>query len=347
MRDLERIERDLADEQKQVDLIEELESTSRATEFSQASFRELEDFEEMWGETAEAFHRLIAVDGGIRLYKRDEPDHPGVFSFTIDPMLRTVPLVPMDQLQDLGPLLGGRWSFSRAIARRNPGTHLVRLGDPLVDWIEQYIRLDERGRARAVWRYVPDWPEVQVWLGFDFLVEFDDSHLSEHGEGIRRRLRRRGDAFFPPTVETVWTDGDVEAGDSLVNEILDPPAGVPEGGADVSLRGPRWAEALDDLPEWSELCRRAGSWARLTLKERSLRSESTAIALQEATTEMEQRLKVLRRRAERLRITHERARAREEIRSEQHLFEAVLAGISAPRCTMIAAGAVVVSGRRL
>jgi ATP-dependent helicase HepA len=343
--DMEKLRMTLDDERNQIELLEELEGTLTATEFSGAAFDDLLEFDEQWGDTADAFDALISEDGGIRLQRVAEPNAPGVFSFTVDPRLRTIPLMPMHQLKQVGPLLRGRRSFNRATARRHAGVRLVRLGDPLVDWISEYVRIDERGRARALWRHVPGFSGPAAWFGFDFLIEFDAAYLHQYQEAVRRRLRRRGDTFLAPILETVWTDGEKEAAPATIDQLLD--AESIAGGGDAPLRGPRWSQVLEAFPDWTERCQQAGEFARLVLDRRASVNESIASAMDHAEAEIEHRLRVLRTRAERMSPSTERDRALEETEIEEALGKAVVAGLVEPCRLMVAAGAVILAGSPL
>ncbi len=332
----------LDDERNQIDLLEELEATLTVREFSPAEIEDLVQFEEAWTETAEAFRHLTSESGGILLTRLDSRETAGVFSYSVDPTLQTIPLMPSHQQEQLVPLLPGSRTFDRSVALRHLDVHLVRLGDPLVDWIENYLRVDEGGQARAVWRHVPDWSEPAAWFCFDFLLEFDERTLEQLDTGTRRRLRRRGDAFLPPRMERVWTDGTVEAPVDLVNSALKRSAQTRVGA--VALRGPRWTKALDLFPNWPSLCRAAEDKAHeiVTTRQEVLdwRRSAELAAREEAT----RRPLVLRLWADRLPSGHQQDRARRELELEQVLGAEVTAGVAAPRCSLFAVGGVIVAG---
>jgi ATP-dependent helicase HepA len=330
----------LNDERNQIDLLEELESTLTTTEFNAAAVDDLVEFEATWQETANAFDRLTSEVGGILLAKREGPI--GVFSYGIDKNLQAIPLMPAHRQQQLAKLLPGKRTFNRELARGTPKVRLLRLGDPLVDWIEDYLRVDEGGRARASWRYVPGWAKPEAWFCFDFLLEFDERTLAEFNYSDRGRLARRGDAFLPPRLETVWTDGEVEAPTALREQVLESSAEPPV--ADIPLRGRRWAAALDVLPDWPSRCRRASERARDIVASRpEVRSWSRSAA-DAAGEEAARRAHVLRLWAERLPAGPERDRVMQEVAAEQVLGLTVAAGIAAPRYVLLAAGSVLVSG---
>jgi superfamily II DNA or RNA helicase len=332
----------LDDERNQIDLLEELEATLTTREFSPADLGDLIQFERSWPAIAEAFTDLTSQDGGIRLKKSDSRGTAGEFTYGVDPALQTIPLMAAHHQSQLLPLLRQVRTFDRAVALADPNVQLERLGDPLVNWIEEYLRIDEGGRARAVWRHVPGWTAPEAWFCFDFVLEFDEHSLERFDRGTRRRLRRRGDAFLPPRFERVWTDGQAEASPALVNSVLEPVVG--QDHRDIALRGPRWAPVLDRFPEWGELCARAECHAREILGCREEIVDWRAAAERVARSEVEWRAEVLRLWSDRLPCGAEQDRARRQTEMEESLGRDVVDGITNPRLTLFAIGGFVLAG---
>jgi hypothetical protein len=332
----------LDDERNQIDLLEELEGTLTVREFAPADLQGLVDLEEAWPVIAQAFDHLTSAAGGIRLKKMANRDAEREFSYSVDPALKTIPLMPAHHQDQLISLLPGRRTFDRSIALTNPDAHLVRVGDPLVDWIESYLRIDEGGQTRAEWMYVPGWSVPQAWFCFDFLLEFDETTLEEFDFGTRRRLRRRGDAFLPPRMERVWTDGNSEAPSHMVNSLLEPSSDTDVNV--VALRGPRWARALSLFPSWSSLCRQGEQRARelIAARQRVIgwREAAEAAATEEAT----RRQQGLQLWADRLPRGHQQDRAQSELDSERLLGAEVVTGVKHPRNMLFTVGGVIVAG---
>jgi superfamily II DNA or RNA helicase len=332
----------LDDERNQIDLLEELEATLTTREFTPAQIEDLTEFEAAWPDTARAFDRLTSNDGGIRLTMFNVRDTSKAFCYGVDLVLKKIPLMSMHQQEQLIPLLPGVRTFDRAVALRNRNVGIVRLGDPLVDWIDSYLRIDEGGRTRAVWRHVPDWPEPSAWFCFDFLLEFDEAALEGFDLARRRRLRRRGDAYLPPRLERVWTDGMVEAPERLLNSVLETSGDTRVAG--VALRGPRWASALKLFPDWTSLCRQAEERAREIVAGRHVVLDWQTSADTAARTEATRRFQVLKLWADRLPPGDQQDRARQEVEVEEALSAQVAAGISSLRSTLFAAGGVIIAG---
>ena len=72
------------------------------------------------------------------------------------------------------PLLPGKRTFDKLIAATQNDVRPVRIGDPLVDWLAGYLRRNERGRAIAMVTRTEHVTHAQLWIGFDYLIEFDD-----------------------------------------------------------------------------------------------------------------------------------------------------------------------------
>jgi len=135
------------------------------------------------------------------------------------------------------------------------GLHVVRWGDELVDRVQRLMDLDDRGRAAALWRLVPDHVPLSgevadVFLRFDFIVETDiDLVLRNAGEAdeppLRTALARRGDMALPPFYHRVWIDGDLSpVVDPALLERLDAPylrAAAAGPYRDWNLNWERWA----------------------------------------------------------------------------------------------------------
>jgi superfamily II DNA or RNA helicase len=335
----------LDDERNQIDLLEELEATLTTREFTPAQIEDLTEFEAAWPDTARAFNRLTSDDGGIRLTMFNVRDTSGAFRYGVDLARKTIPQMSMHQQEQLVPLLSGVRTFDRMVALRSRNVGIARLGDPLVDWIDSYLRIDEGGRTRAVWRHVPDWPVPSAWFCFDFLLEFDERALKGFDQARRRRLRRRGDAYLPPRLERVWTDGMVEAPDHLLNSVLETSGDIRVSG--VALRGPRWASALNLFPTWISLCRQAEERAREIVAGRHEVLDWQTSADTAARTEAARRVQVLKLWTDRLPPGPQQDHALQELEVEEALSAQVAVGISSPRSMLFAAGGVIIAGASL
>ncbi|WP_084468237.1 protein DpdE [Actinokineospora inagensis] len=340
--DLDALRNDLTRERKMVDLLEELESITTATDFDEAGMAELASADNDDAGLRAAFARLTrSPRGGIWLKPVDgRPD--GVVRFEIDAgrlgqaRARRIPGLSEEDSQEVIPLLSTPRAYARdvAVSRRTPP---LRVGEPLVDWLDQHLRVDERGRTRAMVRPTDTVDLPELWLVCDFLVEFDASHLDEKDDAVRRRLRRRGDALLPPEVVRTWTSVDGVADPDLVTNVLD----APFTEADHVLRGQAWDAVLRALPDWAQQCRTGYEVANRHLSTHPALTERPAEAARRADSEVDARLRVLRARSHRLPTVAEREGARRDMVRDQQLGAALLQGVTNPAVSVIACGGIV------
>jgi ATP-dependent helicase HepA len=270
-------------------------------------------------------------------------------------------LVPYDLLLDrLGPdVIGRPGTFRRGVAAEHSGLTLFRLGEPLVDALEEYVQWDDRGRAFAVWREdarLDPTPGAEwTYFRFDYVVEADTSPAEAVLEAGAWRhatpaaLRRRADSLLPPTVETVFVRADgTEAADPLHLRILNRPyKKKDDGGLDHSLTKLR-LPALDlvvDRALWPDQCRDARRVGERVLRDRPELGERLAGAATRAGAALEQRVARLRRRADAAGAEDERAVLAAEAELEGRIADALIAGVREPRLRLDSVGFCVLSGR--
>ncbi len=339
--DLDRLKMNLDEERRKIALLEQLEAAAIDSDFSPDDFAAFEEFDENWGDTEKAFDLLTNQANGINLWKKRDPEVNGLFDYQIHRGLQTIPLMPFHQFMEIAPDIPGPRSFNRVLARRRRGVRVMGLGDPFVDQIENYLRIDERGRARVVYRQVSGLEEPQLWACFDFLVEFDDRVLPV---GQRRRLRRRGDVFFPPIHKAVWTNGRSVPDESLIRML--------EGEdqerdwrnhPEYPVRGARWRLVISLFPDWEQQIAQCAGHARELLTEESVIEEGLQRARDRARDDAKRRLQILRLQFDRT----DDAVVEEVLQAtrgrEQELLDAVERGLEEPRVQMIAAGAYVLA----
>lgn len=333
--DLGELRKDLEEERTDVDLLEELESVTAASDFDDAGVAELREAEQDSGALRAAFTQLTSMRGGLGLRPTEHP-RTGVVRFPSDPG-RSIFGAPDNVAATVLPLLKQPRTYARSVATSRMGVAPLRLGDPLVDWLEQYLRIDERGRARAVVRPHRGNSVATMWLACDFLIEFDAAHLPADTEGVRRRLRRRGDAHLPPVIVRTWTDAVGPADDELVAELERPF----DNRSDRLLNGKLWGEVLAELPNWHQLCTEGGETALAQVRSMPALTTAPAAATERARAEVSARLGVLQARAQRLPTEAEKASAQAELAREEDLGNALLKGIEQPSVSVVACGAVV------
>lgn len=234
-------------ERDEIDRLEELEAFVGRDGFSPEQFERLEDLEEDWGDIRNAVDRLTDRDFGLYLTRRIVEGRPGVFEYT-PPTKNSLPRIPQDRLEQLAPRIRGYRTFSRPIAVRNPGVQLVRMGDPMVDWLESFVRTDERGRARATLRHCPGVVSPQLWFQFELLVE-TSAASGDHPSVPVGTLRRVGDGYLSPQMLQLWSDGNRPPEADFKRSVLN---SIPQGSAgDFALYGGRWSRVLEWAPDFA------------------------------------------------------------------------------------------------
>lgn len=333
--DLPALRASLDDERIDVDLLEELESVTMASDFDDAGVAELREAEADYTAIRSAFGRLTSMRGGLGLRPMEHVS-TGVVTFDSEAG-RLISGASKDVADEVLPLLRSPRAYARDVATSRTGVGPLRLGDPLVDWLDQYLRVDERGRARAVVRPHDDVTVPTLWLSCDFLVEFDASHLRAESEAVRRRLRRRGDALLPPVIERTWTDG-AGAAESRTVDVLERPYA---DSSDWLLKGTEWTNVLAELPDWRGSCLTAAEVAWSYLRDTPALTTAPADAAQRAHTEVRRRLAVLEARSQRLPSEAERESAHRDLVREQELGDSLLLGVAQPAVSVVACGAII------
>ncbi len=322
---------ELEDERDNIDLLEELESVEAATVFADEPFAELLDYERDLDGLRSGLRRLTSGTGSLAL--RPTESSSGVLRFGGG---RSLGLSNYESAE-LERLLKPK-AFGRDAALANSGVSPFRIGDPLVDWLQDYLVSDERGRASAIVRPVPGLTAPALWLHCEFLVEFNAGDFAPVDAAARRRLSRRGESHLQPMQIRVWTDASGAASQSLQKSVLDLPY---DARRDEVLRGKIWAPVLEELPTWTQLCRESAEVAWQEIREAERLATAVRDALESAEQETARRLAILEARALRLPSGHERTAAHEELSIERAAAEALSRGIENPSIRMVASGACV------
>lgn len=344
--DLDQLREDLDEERRKIALLEQLEATAIDTDFSLGDFDAFQNFDENWGDSEKAFDLLTGEESGINLRKFPNQE-AAIFKYSLHPQAWKLPLVPLRQLLTMAPEIPGMRSFNRVLARSQKGVKVMGLGDPFVDHVENYLRLDERGHARVAYRYVKGLPAPRLVACFDFVVEFEDRSLPE---SRRRRLRRRGDVFFPPIHQAVWTEGQsAPAPDERLITMLEGnySAGMTRQYPEHPVRGQRWQTVISVFPDWEQRILQYAEHARELLAEDSAISERLERARDRANDDAKRRLQILRLQIDRADDTVVREMLEATREGEQELLDAIKHGLKEPRIQMIAAGAYVLGSEKI
>ena len=244
-------------------------------------------------------------------------------------------------------------TYQRQTARhRNVG--LARLGNPLVDCLQNYLNWDDRGMSFAFWREVPFVArgKAELYFRFDFAVEANvvalETSLSTRSGVAVTAFRRLADAAFPPIVLTLWLDENLSVPDeSHRKKALAQPYQKPP---DTNLNQKRWplVERHFSLGNWTDLCRSARESAeQLLLQETDLLNISEQLALKaevkfaHVKEQMLSRIEALRG------FKSERVHALEDLKFQESVQLSLAGAIRKPTIDVNSAGVVFLAGMPL
>jgi len=230
-------------------------------------------------------------------------------------------------------------------SRRETAIHrvcgLARLGNPVIESILAHISWDDRGTGFAMWRMVGDLdlPSPRMFFRLDFIIEADVG-----GEGNSPVTGRLADAAFPPIVETIWIDQELEAADDECLFELARPYRKPD---DTNLTPGLWPEAIarTGCGNWSDLCDSVRGVAERLLTEKhdlqalaSSRANAFTAARAMAKEQLLSRLDAMPQT-----LAPERAALEREIEQARSLTRRLASGVQYPRIRLDSAGVVVLS----
>jgi ATP-dependent helicase HepA len=212
----------------------------------------------------EAFAK--ALSGWMVRCMHFEPKHNGYGFQHIESTL----LSKVDWERISGELPAGKaLVYKRRDVLAQPGTVLLRPGNPFVDRLIDYLNWEDRGNAWALWRFVDDdnFPfDERAFFRFDNVIEADSKPLiavTPHWTDLQRRpLIRQLQGWFSSRFTTVFVD-------TFTKEIVTDAATIGELGLeftkprDTNLRRIERHVTLDKLvPDYRILLDRSASVAK-------------------------------------------------------------------------------------
>ncbi len=327
-----------------------------ATEY----FQSLDNFDARHQEIKRATEGWIGE--ALHFKQIDDPNLAKVARY--QPTKRT--LIPIHDLRTrFATRIERPGTYNRRISTQHPGVNLYRIGEGFVEALASYINWDDRGQTFAMWRCDESWDagEGMEWFGFRFnyLVEIDleisQKLLTDLGIDDRKykALKRRADALFPPTIETIFIDARYEpmsiVEDEALLNILQRPykSKTSHPCRDYNLaksRSPILNEFVD-ASNWQEFCHRARRTSETLLGDRTLFIELCEQQAQIADRQLGKRLAQLRLRLNRLAQSQATSQSllAQEFSTETALSQVILQGIRHPRIKLDSVGFTIVSGR--
>ncbi|MGB6073210.1 MAG: protein DpdE [Rhodococcus sp. (in: high G+C Gram-positive bacteria)] len=293
------------------------------------------------------------VAGNIRLTPTGTP-RTGVGSYHITKERSAEPpLIPLWRLRrDFVPLEGQVGTFRRELSVEKADVRLFRYGSPFIDSIADFVWNDDRGRAFGMWRYQQGWESEEfVAYRFDFHVEANLPVTGKHPPRAdeSHAIRRRADALFPPSVETVWIDstGGVIS-DSATLDILSQRYRKPDSKGsygDFSLNITRLQQTFRIVPKslWRNEWRAAQAAASQAVSALQRVKEKIAAGRLLSTQDSQRRSRQLTLRAK-YASPSEAVALRQEHRVESSMSQTLFDAIASPSLRLDSTGIVIVAG---
>jgi len=287
----------------------------------------------------------------------DDPNFSGVRRYK--PTERA--LIPVSEIIERFSQANASGTYNRRLANKYSGINLYRIGEGLIEELASYIHWDDRGQAFAMWRHDESWDsgEGMEWIGFrfDYAIEADLSVVRQvvRDEGLNnfneKALRRRADALFPPQMETIFLDAqmDVVENAELLSILQRPYFGKSSDYCDYNLAKNRLPilDEFIDPGKWADFCREVRHTSENLLRDRPSFIELCEQRVKSATLKLENRLNQLQLRFNRLSKREQISDSglAKELSTEGALSQGLLKGIYRPRMTLDSVGFIIVSGR--
>jgi ATP-dependent helicase HepA len=326
----------LREERREVDRFDALEASYEATTSGRDLAVALDDLEVGWKQLRDATVNYAGSNpGGLRLRIHTAPDQTTrIDRGALDPLVSPRLLAGMAAIPP-GSRVG---MFNRARALRHPGTRMLRIGNPVIDALEQVVTVDDRGQASAHWRVdVRHHGEAEAYFGFHYLIEAaikDALALVEHTPDAKRALRRQADRSFPPFLRRIWMpSSDLKAVDDpeLLAWLERPYA---NNAADRNLNVDRLVSLhhlFGDADSFADSARRADAAGRDELA----RVTDLAERAQGAAEYARQRLAIMAAQAAARRLAGRLLSDTESFLMNVRVTEALITGLSAPHIRLV------------
>ncbi|MDB9314145.1 protein DpdE [Spirulina sp. CS-785/01] len=341
------LKEDFTQEQRKLQAYDALDTLDLDNETAQQYFQTLDDFD--------ADHKTIKkategwLCGALQFQAKEDVNIKGAVHYHRSKNWRKPTLVALDELKrHFAPFLDRPSTYNRRTANKHPKLHLLRLGDGLMDTLENYLRWDDRGQAFALWRHDTQWESAPgaEWVGFrfDYRVTLEWEQFAElipHGKHLI-------ESCFSPRVETIFVDRQLQpVTQGAILAILQRPYSHKHSSSrDYNLAKERLPviEQFVEAEEWEGLCQEARIQSEVLLRER-LTSHCEQLA-QQTEQRLDARLKELQQRQTHLGATSD-TELGQEIEQLKALIPALSAAIKTPSLRPDSVGFIIVSGREV
>lgn len=336
------------DEQNTLDEIDALEENAARY------FQTLDDYDARHQDIQQAVEGWVCETLRFKSYRDD--DVPGIVYYNRKPET----LIPADDLiRYFRGYINQPGTYQRRKALQHPEASLYRIGEGFIDALNDYIHCDDRGQAFALWRHDETWSDEEgmEWIGFrfDYVIEADLAAVSQifqqygWNHASINALKRRMDAIFPPSVETIHLDTRLNAVNDLqLAKILQRPYSKwRQPTHDYSLNRGR-VQAIDEFisrDSWEDLCRASRERSAVLLRENPSFLDRCQQSAKQAEQQLGDRLEQLELRLERQPQAGKNTLLSQEFEIEQKLKPVLVSGVLHPHIRLDSVGFYIVSGR--
>lgn len=197
--DFEEVRTRIETEKEEVEELEDIESESSFGNFLESNYRNLQVFEEQWSDTQKVIDKVTGSNGGLGIHRRPLVDDSKIYRYVIADETR----IPKTLTGVVSSKLSSRATCSRPLALLNPGTQLLRVGNTMIDYFDEFLRRDDIGRVSVGWLKDIEMFEPYVDFSIECLVSPDFEFLRKliPISDLKRVRRRIGTALQPQILE--------------------------------------------------------------------------------------------------------------------------------------------------
>lgn len=345
---------EIAEEKAKIDEQNALDEIDAFEETALQYFQTLDDYDARHQSIQQAVEGWMCQTLRFKNYQDDEI--PELTSYRRTPAT----LVPADDLiKYFSGYINQPGIYHRRKSLQHPEAAFYRIGEGLIETLNDYIHWDDRGQAFALWRHDETWSSVEgtEWLGFrfDYVIETDltlaDEIFQRYGwkQANRLALRRRMDAVFPPMVETIFLDAHMNSvNDPHLLKILQRPYSKkrkPTHDYSLSKGKLRVIDEFVSRDDWAKFCRTASEQSILLLRQRPDFYDRCQRHATQAERQLSDRLEQLQLRLDRQVQSGNNTFLAQEVEVERALKRILVDGIYYPQIRLDSIGFYIVSGR--
>ncbi len=198
---LDEVRERISNEKEEVEELEDIESESSFGDFPEVSFRKLQLFEEQWSESQSVINKITDSNGGIGIRRTPLSTSLPIFKYSLTPSVES--RVPEFLIKNAVANLSSRATFSRPLALNHPGTEMLRIGNRMIKYLDDFLYRDDIGRVSVGWVKDNEMASPYVDFSVEILVTPDFEFLKEliPASDFKRVQRRIGTSLQPQLLE--------------------------------------------------------------------------------------------------------------------------------------------------